>query len=109
MKPKNVNYYDSSALEASAIIKAASGALYSITGYNDNAGDQFIQIHDSATLPADTAVPAVSFVAPAKENFTFNFEEIGRQFENGIVVCNSSTVATKTIGVADCWFNAQYD
>jgi hypothetical protein len=31
-----------------------------------------------------------------------------RFFNNGIVVANSSTSATLTIGAADCWFDCQY-
>jgi hypothetical protein len=106
---KNVKYYDSSALESSAVISDAPGHLFSITGYNDNAGAQFVQIHDAAALPADGAVPAIVLTVAAKENFWYELKEIGRFFSNGIVVCNSSTAATKTIGAADCWFNAQYD
>lgn len=108
MQPKNLNYYDSVALEASAIIKASPGALFSITGYNSNANDQFVQIHDSAALPADTAVPAIVFKVAAQENFFYEIKEIGRFFKNGIVICNSSTCPTKTIGSADIWVNCQY-
>ena len=109
MKPKNVNCYDSSALEASAVIKGSPGTLFSITGVNSKAAAQYIQIHDSATLPADTAVPKIVLKVAASENFYYELNEIGRYFENGIVACNSSTLATKTIGSTDCWFSAQYD
>jgi hypothetical protein len=108
MQPKNLNYYDSVALEASAVVKASPGTLFSITGYNSSASDQFVQIHDAAALPADTAVPAIIFKVAAQENFYYELKEIARFFKNGITICNSSTVATKTIGVADCWFNVQY-
>jgi len=96
---------DSAALEASIVAKAAAGTLYSVTGYNSGAA-QFIQIHDAASLPVDTAVPAVSFRVPAASNFAY--EDDGRAMANGIVVCNSSTQPTKTIGAADCWFNVTY-
>ena len=33
----------------------------------------------------------------------------GREFESGLVICNSSTDATKTIGSADTFFDVQYD
>ena len=109
MKPKNVNYDDSVAYEASAIVKATPGAIFSVTGYNSKTTAQFIQLHDSATLPANTAIPKIIFIVPASSNFFYDFGEIGRQCSAGIVVCNSSTGPTKTIGSADCFFNVQYN
>lgn len=96
------------AYAASLIVKAAAGALYSITGYNSRTSTQFIQIHDSATLPANGAVPRVIFSVPAQSNFSFDLNPYGRYFATGIVICNSSTGPTTTIGAADCWFDAQY-
>jgi len=109
INPKNVKYYDSTALEASAIIKSTAGTLYSVTGYNDNAVAQFIQLHDASSLPADGGVPKIVLVVGAKENFYYDLGEIGRWFSTGVIVCNSTTAATKTIGAANCWFDAQYD
>lgn len=96
------------AYAASLIIKASAGTVYSITGYNSKTSAQFIQLHDSATLPADAAVPKVIFYVPAQSNFAFDLTPYGRSFAAGIVVCNSSTGPTKTIGSADCWFDVQY-
>ena len=108
MQPKNLNYDDSVAYEASSIAKTSAGTIFSVTGYNSKTSAQFIQLHDSATLPADTAVPKVILSVPASSNFYYDFGEIGRFCEKGIVVCNSSTGPTKTIGSADVWFNIQY-
>lgn len=107
MRPKSVNYSDSAALEASRIIKASPGTLFSVIGLNSG-GAQYIQIHDSATLPANDAVPKIVFSVEAGKNFSYDLQKIGRFFKNGIVVTNSSTVPTKTIGAADCWFSCQY-
>lgn len=96
----------SPAYEASRVLKAAPGTLVSIVGYNSKASAQFIQVHDLATLPADTAVPKYSFLVPAGSNFSLDFPVPGAPFAAGIVVCNSSTGPTKTIGSADCWFSA---
>lgn len=98
---------NSGALAASLIVLAAPGTLYSLAGYNDKATDQFIQLHDSTTVPADTAVPKLTLVAYAQMPFSFDFPA-GRLFTTGIVVCNSSTDVTKTIGSADCLFDASY-
>jgi hypothetical protein len=109
MKARNLNYYDSTALEASAVVKSTPGTLFSLTGYNDNTASQYIQIHNAASLPADTAVPAIVLTVNPKDNFHYDLAEIGRWFSTGIVICNSSTAATKTIGGSDCWFNVQYE
>lgn len=95
------------AYAASLIIADRESTLYRVTGYNSKASAQFIQLHDSATLPADTAIPKVVITVAATSNFSFDFSINGRIFNNGIVICNSSTGPTKTIGSADCWFDAQ--
>ena len=96
------------AYAASLIVKATAGVLYIITGFNSRSSGQFIQIFDSATLPADTSVPKVIFYVESNSNFSFDLGAYGRAFSSGIVICNSSTGPTKKIGAADCWFDVQY-
>lgn len=99
---------NTTALAASLVVKASPGALYRVRGYNNKVSAQFIQIHDAAALPADAAVPISSISVPASTAFDIPYGERGRDMSLGIVVCNSSTLATKTIGAADCWIEALY-
>lgn len=100
-----VSLVTSSALEASHVLKASAGTLVSLVGYNSGAA-QFIQVHNSATAPADAAVPKYVFTVPASSNFSLDFPITGAPFTTGISVCNSSTAASKTVGAADCFFSA---
>ena len=95
------------ALAASLVVKDTRGTLYGLTGYNNKSSSQFIHIHDAASLPANGAVPAIIFDVPATSPFSLDYN-VGREFQIGIVISNSSTAATKTIGSADCWFDVQY-
>jgi len=46
--------------------------------------------------------------AAATSNFAFDIPSDGWDLPDGIVVCNSSTSATKTLGAADCFFTSAY-
>jgi hypothetical protein len=97
---------NSTAYETSHVIKAGPGYLTSLVGYNSKASAQFIQVFNSATVPADTAVPVFTQTVAASSNFLINIPAAGAKFTTGIAVSNSSTGPTKTIGSADCWFTA---
>lgn len=88
------------ALAASLIAKASAGILYGVDIFNSTASAQTIQLHDSATLPADTAVPVAVLNLPASGSLQIDYGVHGKAFGLGIVICNSTTVATKTIGSA---------
>jgi len=95
------------AYSTSKVVKAAAGTLYMANGFNSGPA-QFIQLHDAAALPANSAVPVLFTYASANTPWSFDFGSRGRAFAAGIVVCNSSTGPTKTIGSADIWVDAQY-
>lgn len=103
-----MSLYAPKAVLASGVIKASAGTLYSISGFNNSASDQYIQIHNAASLPADATAPTVSIIVPTKGNFSFDFGEYGLPLSTGIVWCNSSTLETKTIGSADCFVFGTY-
>lgn len=95
------------AYAASLVVKTGPGILFGFTVYNSNTGAQFIQIFDARTLLADGATPACIFTVAGASNLPVQFLP-GRTFLTGCVLVNSSTGPTKTIGSADCWFDAQF-
>lgn len=103
--PLNVS---SLALEASHVVKSGPGVLYGFTVYSDKASAQFVQLHDvQGGVPADGVIPVfcISVAATSDREFVWLPP---RYFGAGIVICNSSTAATKTLGSADCFFDVQY-
>jgi hypothetical protein len=95
------------AYNSNLVVKASAGVLQNLIGYNSGAA-QFIQIHNTAALPANGVAPTFVFTVPAQGNFSLDFPNGGMILSTGIVVCNSSTGATRTGGTADCWFTAVY-
>lgn len=94
------------ALATNLVIKSSEGILISLVGHNDNAAARYIQVHNAASLPANGAVPTYVIFVPADSNFSLDIPLSGAPFTNGIVVANSTTLATLTLGSADSWFTA---
>jgi hypothetical protein len=95
----------SSALEASRIIKNSAGTIRSASIRLDETagtGTFFIQLIDSATLPADGAVTILDcqkrkHVTGTDDYIVFDFSDNCIAFSAGLVVVLSSTEFTKTI------------
>jgi hypothetical protein len=92
---------------SSIVAKSGVGKCFGFQGYNSGAA-QFILVLDAQSLPADGVAPVIVITVAATSNFSAYFGTAGRSFDRGIVLCNSSTGPTKTIGAADCWFDVQY-
>lgn len=101
-----VSASDSSAYETNRVAKASAGTLFSFTGFNSGP-TQWIQVHDAAALPANSAVPEIILYVIANSNFAWD-NKYGKAFATGIVLCNSTTGTTKTIGATNCWFNVEF-
>ena len=96
------------ALSNSIVAKAGPGTLFGASILNTKISAQFIQVFDAAAVPADGAVPVAVYTVGASSNLGLYWGSVGRWHNIGIVLCNSSTAATKTIGSADCFFDVQY-
>lgn len=102
--PLNIH---SNALAASITVKSGQGILYGFTVLNTNSSAQYVQVFDARTLPAEGIVPVVVFKVNGADDKGVQWLP-GRTFRQGIVLCNSSTPDTKTIGAADCFFDVQF-
>jgi len=100
--------YQTTAYAASGVIKNSPGSFYGLFGYNSSTSDQYLQLHNAASLPANSAVPLAVIKIPAESTFSIDCRATGITFSTGIVWCNSSTAPTKTIGSADVFLTALY-
>ena len=104
-----VSSYTSGADAASGVIKAAAGTLQGLSGYNAKTSEQYLQIFNSAAVPADGVAPAIVIKLLREATFSLELGELtGYTCSAGISWSNSSTRVTKTIGAADVWLNAAY-
>lgn len=98
----------SAALVTSAVIKAGPGRLYKLDVLNTGAAIVYVQLFNSTTVPADTAVPIwVQSAATAGANMPSAIWQLGKYFSTGIAMSSSSTVATKTIKAAELFYTAE--
>jgi hypothetical protein len=93
---------------ASLVLATGRRRLFGLQGVNNNAAATFVHIFDATALPANGAVPQVIIRAAATDNFSAYFGSVGRWFNQGIVVANSSTLATLTLSTADLWLDGQF-
>lgn len=84
-------------------VKASAGNVFSVSAYNTNAAARFIQLHNTATVPAGAAVPLVSHLVPAGTEVILGedfFSAAGLNFTTGIAFAMSTTLATYTAATA---------
>jgi hypothetical protein len=104
--------YSSAAAEASAVVSAVPAYVKTIIATNGNAAKRFLHVFDLAALPADGVAPTICVNIPLGDTVIVNLpltidqrvltgvDRFGK-FETGVVVCLSTTAATKTIAGAD--------
>ena len=94
---------------ANSVLVPGRVVVYGVTIYSSNAAAQFFQFFDANTIPADASVPLFAWNVPSHSGVGFSWAPNGRQFQTGLVIVNSTTEATKTIGAADSFFDVQFD
>ncbi len=103
-----VKTYDSQGLLASGVVRATAGTVLTITALNTSASTRYLQLFNTTSVPADTAVP---YHCPIKvgagESVCYALDE-GLAFGTGICWATSSTAATKTVGAAEMWISVRY-
>ncbi len=102
--------WNASSPKLSSSIVAHTGVcrLVGFTATSTNAAAQFVQVHDANAVPANGAIPLFTFNVALVNSVTGYWGSMGRWFDRGLVLCNSSTQGTLTIGVADTLFDVQY-
>ncbi len=85
-------------------VKASAGSVLSCVCINTNAAVRYLQLHNTATVPADQAAPVYSFpVPPGGYGIgigTDIFTAAGVAFSTGIAFAFSTTANTYTAGTA---------
>ena len=98
----------SAAIETSHVLLAAAGQLYRFSYNNGNGATRYLQLFNAKALPANGAVPYCTPV-PVLTGQTVNIDygALGLPFPTGIVIANSTTAASLTIGSAVGFFSAE--
>lgn len=84
-------------------VKATPGNVKAVHCRNINAAAHYVQLHNTATVPAGGAVPLYTFLVPATSAITIGdtfFGEHGAHFTTGIAFAFSTTEATYTAATA---------
>lgn len=91
------------------IVSSAPAVFFGCTAYNADTVDRFIQYHDAASLPSNGSVPKVSLKIYAEDNHALDYDNFGRKYKNGLVICLSTTQETLTLATAKLWVDAQVE
>jgi len=90
----------SGAAAKSLVVRAAACHLLNFSVVNISAGTVFLQLHDAAAVPADTAIPLRSWEMGAGQTYEWD-EPAGRFMALGAVLVLSSTQEELTQTLTD--------
>lgn len=84
-KASNIHRLVSAAASVNAtVVKAGSGRLYRVRGYNNAAAVRFLKIYDRATAPSQTDTPILTLTLKAAEVFDFDLYDCGLDYSLGL-------------------------
>lgn len=107
--PFRVPQNASSPVLANSIVASLGNArLYGFTATSTNVAAQWILVFDESAVPSNGKVPLFAFNVSAASAAAGYWGSVGRTFDRGIILCNSTTQGSLTIGAADCIFDVQY-
>jgi hypothetical protein len=95
-------------LANSIVAHTGTCRLYGFTVTSTNVAAQFALVFDALAVPAAGSKPKFTVNVAAANSAGVYFGSVGRWFNHGIVICNSTTQGTLTIGAADTIFDVQY-
>jgi hypothetical protein len=98
----------SPALSSSIVASLGNARLWGFTVTSTNVAAQFILLFDELGVPANGKIPRAAFPVAAASFVAVDYSQAGRWFDRGIILCNSTTQGTLTLGAADCLFDVQY-
>lgn len=102
-------WYKSGAIVKSGIIKASPGGLFTFFGSNEDTSKIWLMIFDSATVPANGAIPEFNIPVDPLKPFSLDLAR-PKPFTSGISFAASSTAATLTLVTSNSvWLNAERD
>jgi hypothetical protein len=98
----------SPALASSIVAHTGTCRLYGFTATSTNVAAQFILVFDEIKLPGNGAIPKLAVNVAAASPAGAYWGSVGRWFNRGIILANSTTQGTLTLGAADTIFDVQY-
>jgi len=93
------------AFAGSLLAKGSAGTLFSVNGYNNYTGVQYLHIFDNV----DASANLISVVAiDGRDNFSIDFGDKGITMNSGIFIRNSLTPVTQANGGSDLFITASF-
>ena len=113
VRMKSADEHKNSVVATNGVVLTTNAAkAFTITAQNSSAGDLWLLVFDRSTnaLPPNGTAPTLPpLKVPAGTTWGWDWNAVGWQFKNGIIVANSTTDRALTNSSANFWISASYD